>query len=62
MQARTLDAAIRAHSAGNTQAWRFLMVDHSDTKAKLGAIYLALVADRPLVFLLPERFGSTVFR
>ena len=39
IQARILDAAVRAPSAGNTQTWRFLLVDHSDTKAKLGAIY-----------------------
>ena len=39
IQARILDAAVRAPSAGNTQTWRFLLVDHPDTKAKLGAIY-----------------------
>jgi nitroreductase len=39
IQARILDAAIRAPNAGNTQTWRFLLVDDLDTKAKLGAIY-----------------------
>ncbi|MCU1426827.1 MAG: nitroreductase [Actinomycetia bacterium] len=38
-QARILDAAIRAPSGGNTQNWRFLLVDDSDVKAKLGPIY-----------------------
>jgi nitroreductase len=39
IQARILDAAVRAPSAGNTQTWRFLLVDDSDKKARLGAIY-----------------------
>ena len=39
IQARILDAAIRAPSAGNTQAWRFLLVDDPDTKARLGRLY-----------------------
>jgi nitroreductase len=38
-QARILDAAIRAPSGGNTQNWRFLLVDDADIKAKLGPIY-----------------------
>jgi nitroreductase len=39
VQARILDAAIRAPSGGNTQNWRFLLVDDADVKAKLGPIY-----------------------
>jgi nitroreductase len=39
VQARILDAAIRAPSGGNTQNWRFLVVDDPDLKAKLGPIY-----------------------
>jgi nitroreductase len=39
VQARILDAAIRAPSGGNTQNWRFLVVDDADLKAKLGPIY-----------------------
>jgi nitroreductase len=39
VQARILDAAIRAPSGGNTQNWRFLLVDDADVKANLGPIY-----------------------
>jgi nitroreductase len=39
VQARILDAAVRAPSAGNTQTWRFLLVDDPDVRVKLGAIY-----------------------
>jgi nitroreductase len=39
VQARILDAAIRAPSGGNTQGWRFLLVDDADVKARLGPIY-----------------------
>jgi len=38
-QQRILDAAIRAPSGGNTQNWRFMLVDDGDVKAKLGPIY-----------------------
>jgi nitroreductase len=38
-QARILDAAIRAPSGGNTQNWRFLLVDDPAVKSKLGPIY-----------------------
>src|SRR5262249_15967800 len=38
VQARILDAAIRVPSAGNTQRWRFLVVDDPDVKAQLGPI------------------------
>jgi nitroreductase len=39
VQARILDAAIRAPSGGNSQGWRFLLVDDPDVKAKLGPLY-----------------------
>jgi nitroreductase len=39
VQARILDAAIRAPSGGNTQDWRFLLVDDRDVKAKLAPLY-----------------------
>ncbi|HET9731710.1 MAG TPA: nitroreductase family protein [Acidimicrobiales bacterium] len=39
IQARILDAAIRAPSAGNTQTWRFLLVDDPDAKGRLGRLY-----------------------
>lgn len=40
-QARILDAAIRAPSGGNTQMWRFVLVDDANVKARLGPIYRA---------------------
>jgi len=39
VQAAILDAAIRAPSGGNTQNWRFLLVDDPGIKAALGPIY-----------------------
>ena len=38
-QARILDAAIRAPSGGNSQGWRFLLVDDPAVKAELGPLY-----------------------
>lgn len=38
-QKRIMDAAVRAPSGGNTQNWRFMLVDDADVKAKLGPIY-----------------------
>src|SRR3984885_13651998 len=38
-QARILDAAIRAPSGGNTQNWRFLLVDDPAVRASLGPLY-----------------------
>jgi nitroreductase len=39
VQRRILDAAIRAPSGGNTQNWRFMLVDDGNVKAQLGPIY-----------------------
>src|SRR5260370_8359504 len=39
VQARMLDAAIRAPSGGNSQNWRFILVDDPAVKAKLGPLY-----------------------
>ena len=39
VQKKILDAAIRAPSGGNTQGWRFLLVDDPGVKAQLGPIY-----------------------
>ena len=39
VEARILDAAIRAPSGGNTQEWRFLLVDDPAIKAKIGPLY-----------------------
>jgi nitroreductase len=38
-QRRILDAAVRAPSGGNTQNWRFLLVDDPAVKATLGPLY-----------------------
>ncbi len=39
VQQRILDAAIRAPSGGNTQNWRFMLVDDPAVLAQLGPIY-----------------------
>jgi len=39
VQKRILDAAVRAPSGGNTQNWRFMLVDDPDVFARLGPIY-----------------------
>jgi nitroreductase len=44
VQRRILDAAIRAPSGGNSQMWRFLLVDDPASKSRLGPIYRACLA------------------
>jgi nitroreductase len=39
VQARILDAAIRAPSGGNQQNWRFMLVDDPELKNALGPLY-----------------------
>jgi len=39
VQAKILDAAIRAPSGGNSQNWRFVLVDSPEIKGKLGPLY-----------------------
>ncbi|GAA1951985.1 nitroreductase family protein [Catenulispora subtropica] len=39
VQAQILDAAIRAPSGGNTQNWRFLLLDDPEKKKLLGPLY-----------------------
>jgi nitroreductase len=39
VQARILDAAIRAPTGGNAQTWRFLLLDAPGKKAQLGPLY-----------------------
>jgi len=39
VQERILDAAVRAPSGGNTQDWRFLLVDEPAVKARLAPLY-----------------------
>jgi nitroreductase len=44
VQARILDAAIRAPSGGNSQNWRFLLIDDPAVKAELGPLYRECIA------------------
>jgi nitroreductase len=39
VQALILDAAVRAPSGGNSQTWRFLVVDDPELRAQLGVLY-----------------------
>ena len=39
VQARILDAAVRAPSGGNAQNWRFVLVDDPATRSALGPLY-----------------------
>lgn len=41
VQQRILDAAIRAPSGGNSQNWRFVLVDDPELRGKLGPLYRA---------------------
>lgn len=41
VQARILDAAIRAPNGGNAQRWHFLVVDDKQVKSELAAVYQA---------------------
>ena len=43
VQARILDAAIRAPSGGNAQPWRFVLVDSPELKSALGPLYRASI-------------------
>lgn len=43
-QARILDAAVRAPSGGNSQPWRFVLVDSPELKAELGPLYRESIA------------------
>jgi nitroreductase len=44
VQQRILDAAVRAPTGGNTQNWRFMLVDDDAVKAKLGPVYRRCLA------------------
>jgi nitroreductase len=44
VQQKILDAAIRAPSGGNMQAWRFLLLDDPAQKARIGPIYRACLS------------------
>ena len=51
-QKRILDAAIRAPSGGNTQNWRFMLVDDPAVSAQLGPIYRTCL----------ERLWETIYK
>lgn len=53
VQARILDAAIRAPSGSNSQPWHFLLVDDAEIKAQLAPLYLAVWQQR-----LDNEFGN----
>lgn len=44
VQARIMDAAVRAPSGGDAQPWRFLLVDDAEVKARLAEPYREAVA------------------
>ena len=44
VQRRILDAAVRAPSGGNTQNWRFLVVDDPEVRKGLGPMYRRCLA------------------
>ena len=45
IQERIMDAAIRAPSGGNSQNWKFLLVDDPAVKGKVGPLYRASLTD-----------------
>ena len=45
VQQRILDAAIRAPSGGNTQNWRFLLVDDPAVRAKIAPLYRSALSE-----------------
>jgi len=44
VQQKILDAAIRAPSGGNTQNWRFMLVDDPGVRGQIGPIYRECLA------------------
>ena len=54
VQARILDAAIRAPSGGNSQNWRFLLVDDPELRSKLGATYRECLSELWAGFYKPR--------
>src|SRR6202050_5980268 len=46
VQARILDAALRGPSGGNTQGWRFILVDDPAVKDQLGPLYRDSIRQR----------------
>jgi nitroreductase len=54
VQERIIDAAIRAPSGGNTQNWRFLLVDDPAVKAAIGPIYRECLGGLWTSYYLPR--------
>ncbi|HET7653751.1 MAG TPA: nitroreductase family protein [Acidimicrobiales bacterium] len=54
VQARILDAAIRAPSGGNAQNWRFLLVDDPAVKSKIGPLYRDAIGKLWETFYAPK--------
>ena len=57
VQARILDAAIRAPTGGNAQGWRFLLIDDPGVRAELGALYRACM-DQLWATIYKERIDA----
>jgi nitroreductase len=54
VQARILDAAIRAPSGGNQQNWRFLLLDDPEKKAALAPLYQHAIGELWRVVYKPQ--------
>jgi len=54
VQLKIVDAAIRAPSGGNTQGWRFLLVDDPEVKAQIGPIYRRCIGQLWETFYKPR--------
>ena len=54
VQARILDAAIRAPSGGNQQNWRFLLLDDPEKKAALAPLYQHAISELWRVVYKPQ--------
>jgi nitroreductase len=54
VQARILDAAIRAPSGGNQQNWRFLLLDDPEKKAALALLYQHAISELWRVVYKPQ--------
>lgn len=54
VQKRVLDAAVRAPSGGNSQNWRFMLVDDAEVKASIGPIYRECLGNLWGTFYKPQ--------
>jgi nitroreductase len=59
-QARILDAAIRAPNPGNSQAWRFLLVDDPTLKRELARLYQESQAEALASYFAAEAAATGV--